>query len=56
MVSHKTDIKAVWPRNGHAASIGLNQAFFSLNKTDSLNMTFASLVTCENLLERYGKY
>ena len=24
MVYHKIDFKAVWPRNGHAASVGVN--------------------------------
>ena len=26
-VSHKIDYKAVWPRNGHAASVGVNQKY-----------------------------
>ena len=25
MLSHKIDVKAVWPRNGHAASVGVKQ-------------------------------
>ena len=25
MLSHKIDVKAVWPHNGHAASVGVKQ-------------------------------
>ena len=29
-VSHKIDFKAVWPRNGHDASVGVKAAAFSI--------------------------
>ena len=39
-VSQKIDFEAVWPRNGHAASVGVNKAINAL-------LTYKQITTCK---------